>query len=118
MRNLSKFAFLSLSLFIFGTTASYAQWELGARGGISIPNLSAPGSESNPLNTGYSSRMGPDFGVSGEYHISKLFSLEARIEYSSQGGKKDGFQALTPPDPLVQYMESQHMTVPTYLYAN
>jgi hypothetical protein len=36
---------------------------IGARGGISIPNLSSSGSEKNPLNTGYSSRLGPEFGV-------------------------------------------------------
>jgi hypothetical protein len=63
---------------------------IGARGGISIPNLSASGSEQNPLNTGYNSRLGPDFGVFAEFKISDLFSIVPMVEYSSQGGKKDG----------------------------
>ena len=95
-----------------------AQWEFGARGGISIPNLSARGSEKNPLNSGYSSRLGPDFGVFGEYHVTKLFSLELAPEYSSQGGKKDGTQALATPAQLAAAFEEQGQPVPTYLYAD
>lgn len=81
---------------------------LGLRGGISIPNLSAGGAEKNPLNTGYSSRLGPDLAIYGEYKISYLFSIEPMIEYSSQGGKKDGLQAF--PNPMG--------STPPYLYAN
>lgn len=99
-------------------TSADAQWDIGVKGGISIPNLTAGGSQQNPLNTGYSSRFGPDFGVSGEYRFTKLFSLEAAVEYSSQGGKKNGFQAFTPPPELAAYFEEQNMTVPPYLYAN
>ena len=85
------------------------QIDLGVRGGISIPNLSAGGSEENPLNTGYSSRQGPDFGIFGEYHLSHLFSIEAMISYSSQGGKKEGMQA---------FPSGQPAPAPTYLYAD
>jgi hypothetical protein len=98
----------------FCTKANAQQIDLGVRGGISIPNLTAGGSEENPLNKGYSSRQGPDFGIFGEYHLSKLFSIEAMISYSSQGGKKDGFQAF-PPSP------EQAAALPpgtTYLYAD
>lgn len=109
---------LALFLILSRLTAVNAQWEIGARGGLSIPNLTAGGSQNNPLNTGYSSRLGPDFGVSGEYHFSTLFSLEGRVEYSSQGGKKDGMQALTTPDAIVQYYQSQNISPPPYLYAN
>lgn len=109
---------LALFLILSRLTAVNAQWEIGARGGLSIPNLTAGGSQNNPLNTGYSSRLGPDFGVSGEYHFSTLFSLEGRVEYSSQGGKKDGMQALTTPDAIVQYYQSQNIPPPPYLYAN
>lgn len=82
----------------FGLQASAQQIDLGARGGISIPNLSAGGKESNPLNEGYKSRLGPEFGIFGEYHFSKLFSVQAQINFSGQGGKKDGLQAM-PADP-------------------
>lgn len=89
---------------------------IGIRAGISIPNLTAGGSEQNPLNTGYSSRLGPDAGIFADFKISKLFSLQPMIEYSSQGGKKDGMQALaTPPQVAQEYPPGQ---APQYLYAN
>ncbi|MEV4884176.1 PorT family protein [Chitinophaga ginsengisegetis] len=94
-----------------------AQVDLGVRGGISIPNLTAGGSESNPLNTGYSSRKGPDFGILGEYHISKLFSIEAMISYSSQGGKKEGIQAFPFPREMAGALPPS-VPPPTYLYAD
>lgn len=89
---------------------------IGARGGISIPNLSASGSEQNPLNTGYSSRLGPEFGVFAEFKMSDLFSIEPMVEYSSQGGKKNGLQAFPVPSDLAAMFPSGQ--APTYLYAN
>jgi Outer membrane protein beta-barrel domain len=103
--------------FIFSLSAA-AQWDIGLQGGISIPNLSAGGSDNNPLNTGYSSRLGPEFAVFGEYHVNSLFSLVPKIEYSAQGGKKDGLQAMPTPPELAEYFEQQGMQAPTYLYAN
>jgi hypothetical protein len=83
---------------IFGYQSGSAQnTAIGFRGGISIPNLSSSGSDQNPLNTGYSSRLGPEFSVFAEFKISELFSVETMVEYSSQGGKKNGLQAFTIP---------------------
>ncbi|SEW40953.1 porin family protein [Chitinophaga arvensicola] len=114
MKYQSSFKWLLPALLLFCCTQANAQVDLGVRGGISIPNLTAGGSESNPLNTGYSSRQGPDFGIFGEYHLSKLFSIEAMISYSSQGGKKNGLQAF-PPDPT---KFPPGAPLPTYLYAD
>lgn len=100
------FLFIAIMLpfhFIFGQS-----FTLGFRSGVSIPNLSASGSQTNPLNSGYSSRIGPDEAIFGEYHLSSSFSLQATLEYSSQGGKKDGMQAF--PNPSGD--------TPPYLYAN
>jgi Outer membrane protein beta-barrel domain len=107
---MKKITFVVLILvIILSVDVAHAQnFTLGIRGGISIPNLTAGGAEKNPLNTGYSSRLGPDFAVFGEYKISSLFSISPMIEYSSQGGKKDGLQAF--PNPMG--------TTPPYLYAN
>ncbi len=91
----------------FGNNAAEAQTSLGIKGGLSIPNLSA-GSSSNPLNSGYGSRLGPDLAVFANFHVSGLFSIQPQVEYSSQGGKKDGMQA---------FPNSSGMG-PTYLYAN
>jgi hypothetical protein len=109
---------LLLVFFAAGIDGALAQVEYGVFGGISIPNLSAPGSENNPLNTGYSSRLGPDFGIISESHFTKRFSVESRIEYSAQGGKKEGMQAFPTPEPVAGYLQSQGMTAPTYLYAD
>lgn len=89
---------------------------LGVRGGISIPNLTAGSGNENPLNTGYTSRQGPDFGVFGEYRVSALFSIQLMIEYSAQGGKKKGMQALPVSDELTAMFPPGQ--VPQYLYAN
>jgi|SRR6185312_13246977 len=102
----SLFVFMAIMLscqFMYGQS-----FTLGARSGISVPNLSAGGSQTNPLNSGYSSRIGPDEAFFGEYHLSSAFSLEAMLEYSSQGGKKDGMQAFPNPNG----------DTPPYLYAN
>jgi hypothetical protein len=106
-------------LFAGSITIAHAQVvEYGFFGGVSIPNLSSSGSTNNPLNTGYSSRFGPDFGLISESHYSKLFSIESRIEYSSQGGKKDGFQAFPTPAQVALYFQYLGTPAPAYLYAN
>lgn len=127
MKKMNLRGMLTATLFLLGMMIEAAaqngtkgpepgQITLGARGGISIPNLSAGGSEKNPLNTGYSSRLGPDFAIFAEYRISGLFSIEPMLEYSSQGGKKDGFQALPmTPEIAAMYPPGQ---APAYLYAD
>jgi hypothetical protein len=107
MKIFSSFLLLGL-ITLFATNTNAQNFILGVRTGLSIPNLSAGGSENNPLNTGYKSRLGPDEALFGEYHFSSLFSLEAMIEYSSQGGKKKGMQAF--PNPQGD--------TPPYLYAD
>ncbi|MEI9934607.1 MAG: porin family protein [Ferruginibacter sp.] len=97
----------TILFFSFSSKTASAQIALGIKGGLSIPNLSS-GSSSNPLNSGYSSRLGFDGAVFADFHISRLFSIQPQIEYSSQGGKKDGMQAF--PNP--------YGPTPPYLYAN
>ena len=80
--------------------------------------MSSGGSEQNPLNTGYKSRLGPDAAIFVAYKFSKAFSIQPIIEYSSQGGKKDGLQAFPTPGDLALYFQSQGQQAPTYLYAN
>jgi Outer membrane protein beta-barrel domain len=114
-RSIFYFAILGLLLLCFGADAQDVA--IGIRGGISIPNLSAGGSEQNPLNTGYSSRQGPDVGLYAEFKFSDLFSLQPMIQYSSQGGKKNGMQAFPTPDAIKQQYQQEGQTAPTYLYA-
>ena len=114
---MKKRSFLLFAALIFVCQITSAQkFSLGARGGISIPNLSAGGSQQNPLNTGYSSRLGADAGIFAERKFVSSFSIEVMLEYSSQGGKKDGMQAFpTPAEMAAMFPQGQ---APQYLYAN
>lgn len=101
----------------FCTGSAFAQKsiELGIKAGLSIPNLSS-GTSDNPISSGYGSRLGPDVAVHAEFHLSKHFSVQPELEYSSQGGKKNGNQAFTPPADLVAGIPPDQ--VPPYLYAD
>ncbi|MGN6567334.1 MAG: porin family protein, partial [Flavipsychrobacter sp.] len=68
------------------------------------------------LNTGYSSRLGPEAGVFVDFKISKAFSIQPMVQYSSQGGKKNGMQALATPDAVATLFPPGQ--APQYLYAN
>lgn len=109
MKKAISFLTMGFCLLLISYQTEAQNFTLGVRSGLSIPNLTAgSGSQSNPLNKGYKSRLGIDEALFGEYHISSLFSLEVMAEYSSQGGKRTGMQAF--PNP--------YGPTPTYLYAN
>ena len=90
-----------------GTAVQADDFLLGVRGGLSIPRLSNGGNE---ISDGYSSRLGPNFGIVGEYYLTHSLSLVAEIDYSSQGGIRRGVQPITqspdgvPPLPPGQYL--------------
>lgn len=115
MKNLFiSFAFAGL--LFYGPVSLAQNISIGFRGGLSIPNLTAGKGNQNPLNTGYSSRLGPDVGLFAEFGISELFSLQPMLEYSSQGGKKSGLQAFTTPDQIAgMYPAGQ---APPYIFAS
>ena len=96
------------ALTILFSKVSAQKVALGFEGGISIPDLTAGGSGSTQLSEGYSSRSGVDLGVFADFKFSNLFSLQPTLQYSSQGGKKNGLQAVPDPNP----------EGPQYLYAN
>jgi hypothetical protein len=115
----SIFYLVIFSMLMVHFNAKAQDMSIGVRGGISIPNLTGGGSsEQNPLNTGYSSRLGPDAGIFAEFNVSSLFSIQPMLEYSSQGGKKDGLQAFPTPAQISEAYVAQSQTAPTYLYAN
>ena len=83
-------------------SANAQDWWIGARGGPSIPQLSGGGNE---VSKGYSSILAPNFGLVVERTFTGNFSLLAEIDYSGQGGQRNGLQ------PVVN-------GPPPYLYAN
>ena len=113
MKRLLFSAFL-LAFTLSGIKAQAQNFALGVRGGVSIPNLSAGSNNQNPLNTGYSSRFGPDAGIFADFKFSDLFSIQPMLQYSSQGGKKDGLQAFPTSS---ESAASNPPGYPAYLYA-
>ncbi|NSL90784.1 PorT family protein [Chitinophaga sp. Mgbs1] len=104
---------VSAMVVVFPTLVK-AQTDLGIKGGLSIPNLTS-GNSGNPLNSGYKSRVGADFGIHAEFHLTKDFSIQPEVRYSSQGGKKDGGQAFVTPQNLPV---PPGTPLPPYLYAD
>ena len=83
------------SFTVFKCIAQEKQNFVGIKGGISIPNLTAHGSGNNPLNTGYSSRLGPNAAIFWEQAITRNFSILSGIEYSSQRRKETRVSAIS-----------------------
>jgi hypothetical protein len=76
-----------------GGTQAVAQFRIGAHGGLCIPNIR--GSETDKFSKGFISREGPFFGIFTDVGLSRHFSLVAELNYTSQGGKKNGMQLVT-----------------------
>jgi Outer membrane protein beta-barrel domain len=85
-------------------------FSVGILGGLNIPRLS--GGNGNELSRDYTSRSGPAFGLSASLGLGPHFALTADLLYSSEGGKRDGVQAID--------ASSINPLVPagTYFYAN
>lgn len=66
---------------------------IGLQGGLSIPNIR--GSASDKFSQGFTSREGPFFGIFTDIGLSRQFSLIVALNYTSQGGKKNGMQLIT-----------------------
>ena len=112
MRSLALTVFIMMGIAIHQVEAQ-APFYLGLKGGISIPNLTAGGG--SPVSKGYSSILGPYFGVFAEQGLSKHFSLQVELNYDAQGGKKNGVQAI-PTSQFAQYFPPG-FTPPEYFYA-
>jgi len=102
---------------------------IGVRGGLTIPGFT--GGAGDPVSDDYSTTTRLGAGIYAEFKLSELFSIQPMLEYSQQGAKRNGMQALvaTNSDPqlsggLQQAMQGlQQMgigdgSVPAYLYAN
>lgn len=99
----------AFTILLMAGSSVYAQsFKLGVRGGMNIPNLTN-GNSNNPQSSGYSSRLAADFAIFGEFRISKLFSIQPMIEYSEQGGKKNGLQAFPTPVAFSQYVNQPYV---------
>lgn len=71
---------------------SSSHFIIGAFGGVNIPRLTGGGG--NPLSEGWSSRAGEAFGLTFNYITNPHLALCLDILYSSEGGQRNGMQAL------------------------
>jgi len=90
---------------------------IGVRGGLTIPNLTAVG-KTTELNKDYATSTRFGAAIFAEFKLSSLFSIQPMLEFSEQGAKKSGFQALPTPDELAPIFGLMGQQSPTYLYAN
>ncbi|MDR2147693.1 MAG: PorT family protein [Tannerella sp.] len=65
---------------------------IGVRGGLTIPGLT--GGAGDPVSEGYSTATRMGAGVFAEIKISDVFSIQPMLEYTQEGAKRSGMQAL------------------------
>ncbi|MFZ1799582.1 MAG: porin family protein [Chitinophagaceae bacterium] len=108
MKKIYPFLFvLSFILILQNNVFAQAPFTIGIKGGVSIPNLRSSGD--NLLDKGWKSRSGPYLGLVAEVNLSDFLAITAEINYSSQGGKRTGTQAIPNPS---------NPPIPPYLYAD
>ena len=111
------FVLLGFVLTVAGVAATGPVW-LGVHGGISIPDLR--GSETDIFSQGFTSRLGPFFGVSAEFELASRFSLVTGLNYTSQGGQRTGLQIITDipsgvPSDMPLYANFKNETILDYI---
>lgn len=113
-------AVLLLLLLILSGTGFANEIRIGIHGGLSIPNIQGG---TNERSEGYSSRLGPYFGFFADYAIRPHLFLRGEINYSSQGGKRNGIQPITSdqlvgvliPGDLTLYADFNNKTILDYI---
>ncbi len=90
-----------------GSAGAADELWFGLRGGPSLPRLSSGGNE---ISQDYSSRLAPNIGIVAACSLTTCLSLQLEVNYSGQGGERDGVQPITqvppglPPLPPGSYL--------------
>lgn len=88
-----RFFSLLLTLTICSTAGLAGETWFGLHAGLSLPSLSGG---TNELSRGYTSRQAPFFGLGLDLGLGSSLWLKAELNYSSQGGQRNGLQPLAP----------------------
>jgi len=97
MKKFIVVSFLLTSSVVFSLAQSssdknVSKLSLGVFGGLNIPKLT--GGSGNPLSEGWSSRAGGAGGLTFTMNTGTHFAWSADLIYSSEGGQRNGMQAL------------------------
>jgi len=86
-------ALLSVS-FVYGQSdvTKKGNVTIGVRGGLTMPGFT--GGSGDPVSEGYSTITRFGASVFAEIKFSQLFSIQPMLEYSQEGAKRNGMQAL------------------------
>ena len=113
---MKKIYFIISALLISFSIQAQKNIYVGARGGLNIPKLTASGD--NPMSKGYSSRLSGNGGIFAEIQFNELFSIRPMVEFTQQGGLRNGMQAI----PVAMLPESAQsvpaMVGEKYLYSD
>jgi len=106
---LTKLLPLVIIIVAFGIEAS-AQYSIGLRGGLNISNF-----RGKYLNSSYQAKLGPVFGVVGQYQKNDWLSFQAELNYDVWGTKynqviEDGVIYKTEYKDIIQ--DANYLTVP------
>jgi hypothetical protein len=92
---LTSFVFICLTLVLSAQSSSSErtpEFSFGILGGLNMPRLS--GGSGNEMSRDYTSRSGEAFGLTVSKNLGSNFGLRVDLLYSSEGGKRNGVQAI------------------------
>lgn len=99
-----------LSFLLLASSAGQeGRFYAGIKSGFGIPSLTASG-VSTPLSEGFASRLGYYGGLVSELRTGDHFGIRAEVNFSSQGGRRDGLQAM----PLLGMLEPLWQMLPQF----
>jgi len=107
-----KVVFIIIFILISANLFYAAETWLGMQGGLSLPNLKGG---DNPLSQGYTSRKAPFLGFTLIQPLTDRLNLKVEINYSSQGGKRDGLQPIDPTQVPLLYANFHNETIIDYV---
>ncbi|MDR0713858.1 MAG: PorT family protein [Bacteroidales bacterium] len=81
------------AVFLTLSVATAQNVKFGFRAGLNLPNITA-GGNNTPVSEGYASRKAFGTGLFTELQLTPAWSVRLGVEYSGQGGKKNGMQAM------------------------
>lgn len=110
----------ALLLFLLYTSSEGKEIWLGLQGGLSLPNMRGGTTE---LSKDYTSRQAPFIGLAADFVLSTSFAICTEINYSSQGGVRNGMQPISADQPqglpipaeLTLYADFDNETIIDYL---